>query len=272
MKLLVFLFFIFLNCFGQNNNSIILVDCSENVNDTNCTYNTLRDFIADKLNEKDLEQYSFGNENIIISAHLNFNKLGEIVPKQSLFYIPIEGTVDVLEAILSQIPNIKPQLNKKGKPKTVIIRKTFSYLFDGNKLIPKLDYVSNKDDYSILYKVPIYKGCKPKQKLKNKKLRKCMNYKIVRFIKQNFNTNVVNRFKIPNGTNIKIFVSFKVNTEGNIVDVDAKSPYLHFVAEAIRVTKMIPKLDAPGYIGNKAVTVPYTFPIVFKVVTPILKN
>lgn len=244
-----------------------MIDCSNNV-DTNCTYNTLRDFIADKLNEQDLKQYSFVNENIIISAHLNFNKLGEINPEKSLIYTPIEGTVDLLETILTQIPHIVPQLTSKGKPKTVINSKTFSYLFDGNKMIPKLDYVSNKEDYSIPERVPIYKGCKPKQKLRNKKLRKCMSYKIARFISQRFNTNVATRSNFPVGTTIKIFVTFKVDSNGNIFDVDAKTPYLPFAAEAIRITKMIPKLDAPGYIGNKAVEIPYSLPIVFKIKAP----
>jgi hypothetical protein len=265
MKLFFSVLFLFisLNCFGQKDKAVILIDCIDN--DTNCTYNTLRDFIADKLNEQNLKQYSFGYGDIIISAHFNFNKLGIIVPKNSLLFIPNAETDSISEAILSQIPNIKPQLNKKGKPKAVVIRKTFSYLFDGNKLISKSDYVSNKDDYSITEKVPIYKGCKPKPELRNKRLRKCMSLKISKFIKQNFNRSIANKFNIPTGTTIKIFVSFKVDTEGNIFDVDAKSPYLLFVAEAIRVTKMISKLEAPGYIGSKAVVVPYSFPIVFTI-------
>ncbi len=260
------LLFVSLNCFGQIFNAAILANCNDNLNDSNCTYNTLRDFIAEKLNEQDLKQFSFDKGDLFISANLSFDTLGKIKPQTSLIHIPIEGTKDILETILTQIPNAILQFTKKGKPKTTIISTTFSYKFDGVNLIPNVGYKSNRDDYTIPEKVPIYKGCKPK--LNNKKLKKCMSTKISRFISQRFNTDVVKRFNLPEGTKIRIFVIFKIDTEGNVFAVDARAPYKPLQEEAIRVIKMIPKLDAPGYIGSKAVVVPYSLPIAFNVSIP----
>ena len=62
----------------------------------------------------------------------------------------------------------------------------------------------------------------------------------------------------------KIIVIFKIDTEGNIIDVRAKGPHPKLEQEAIRVIKKLPKMD-PGKIKGKAVTVPYTLPIKFMV-------
>jgi len=255
-----------LNSFGQVFNPAILANCNDNLNDSNCTYNTLRDFIAEKLNEQDLKQFSFDKGDLFISANLRFNTLGKIKPRTSLIHIPIEGTEDILETILTQIPNAIPQFTKKGKAKTTLLVATFSYKFDGIKLIPNIDYKNNEDDYTIPEKVPIYKGCKPK--FNNEKLKKCMSTKIAKFISKRFNTDVATRFNLSEGTTIRIFVIFKIDTEGNIFAIDARTSYKPLQEEAIRVVKMIPKLDAPGYIGSKAVVVPYSLPIAFNVPIP----
>ncbi len=115
--------------------------------------------------------------------------------------------------------------------------------------------------FEVIENVPVYEGCD--KSMSNKDKRQCMSDKISEFFAKNFNTEVSAQLKLPPGE-IKINVYFKINTEGNIEDIQARAKYHVFEDEAIRVVKMLPKMT-PGYLRDKPVTVPYSLPITFKI-------
>ena len=109
--------------------------------------------------------------------------------------------------------------------------------------------------------VPIYKGCEKWMTFAGKK--KCMNEKIADFYKAHFNTELPKNSKIATGR-IEVFVTFKVDKQGNIVDGKAEGPNEHFENEALRVLKLLPKLK-PCYIKGEPVIMPFSIPIIVTV-------
>ena len=128
--------------------------------------------------------------------------------------------------------------------------------------IKEIDSTSTEVPFSIIEKVPIYKGCDAT--LSNKELKDCMSNELTKHVVENFKTNIAKRLDLPDGI-VKINVIFKINTEGNVIDILVKAPHPELEAETIRVISSIPKLDSPGHQDGEPVIVPYALPIVFKI-------
>ena len=61
-----------------------------------------------------------------------------------------------------------------------------------------------------------------------------------------------------------IYVRFKIDQKGNIVDIGSRGPHPRLESEAERVIKLLPQMT-PGKQRGKAVGVLYSLPIVFQV-------
>jgi hypothetical protein len=130
--------------------------------------------------------------------------------------------------------------------------------------------ITEDDPFEYVERVPVYKGCD--ENMGNQALKQCLSENLKAIVTKNFNINVANNLGLPDQSMLKIQVMFKINPEGEIDEIAARSEYPELEAEAIRVIKLIPKLK-PGYINGKPVTVPYYLPITFQVNSPkISKN
>jgi protein TonB len=108
--------------------------------------------------------------------------------------------------------------------------------------------------------VPIFPGC---EKLRNNTERKdCMSEKITTFINKEFNSELGSQLGLK-GIN-KIIVMFKIDTNGDIVDVKTRAPHPKLEQEAKRVIESLPKMK-PGKQRGIPVNVQYYLPIIFKV-------
>jgi hypothetical protein len=88
------------------------------------------------------------------------------------------------------------------------------------------------------------------------------NTSISSFVMKNFNTNLANDLGL-NGVQ-KIYTFFKIDVNGQIIDIKVRAQHPDLVSEVIRVVKMLPTM-IPGEQRGKKVTVPYYLPIKFKV-------
>lgn len=114
--------------------------------------------------------------------------------------------------------------------------------------------------FILIEDVPIFPGC---ENLSNNEERKdCMSEKITKFINKEFNTEIGNQLGLT-GIN-RINVMFKIDTNGDIVDVLTRAPHPKLEQEAQRVIKALPKM-MPGKQRGNPVNVQYSLPIVFKV-------
>jgi protein TonB len=62
----------------------------------------------------------------------------------------------------------------------------------------------------------------------------------------------------------RINVIFKIDKNGNVTGVRSRAPHPRLEKEAARVINLLPKMK-PGRQRGKAVVVPYSLPITFKV-------
>ncbi len=114
--------------------------------------------------------------------------------------------------------------------------------------------------FNVIENVPIFPGCEKKKG--NAKKKQCMSDKISKFVNRKFNTDLAGEYGLEGRQ--RISVVFKIDKSGNVVGVQARAPHPGLEKEAKRVIKLLPKMK-PGKQRGKAVTVPYSLPIVFLV-------
>ena len=113
--------------------------------------------------------------------------------------------------------------------------------------------------FAVIENVPEYPGC---ERGTNAEKRKCMSDKIAKFVRRKFNTDLAGDLGLSGRQ--RISVMFKIDKNGNVIDVRSRAPHPRLEKEAARVINMLPKMK-PGRQRGKAVTVPYSLPITFQV-------
>ena len=108
---------------------------------------------------------------------------------------------------------------------------------------------------------PVFPECKGS----NDQLMECFNKKVVEFVDKHYNPIVSAEDGITDD-NYRVVVQFDVNTKGEIVDVHAQGPNKEISDEAVRVIKLLPKMQ-PATHNGKPVRVVYNVPIKLKVRT-----
>jgi protein TonB len=114
--------------------------------------------------------------------------------------------------------------------------------------------------FAVIENVPIFPGCESKKN--NAERKACMSEKVSKLVNRKFNTELGADLGLS-GVN-RIFVSFKIDKKGNIVNIRSRAPHPRLEQEAERVIKLLPKMT-PGKQRGKPVGVLYSLPITFKV-------
>ncbi len=113
--------------------------------------------------------------------------------------------------------------------------------------------------FAVIENVPVFPGC---EKGNNAAKRKCMSDKIQKFVVKKFNTDLAGDLGLTGRQRINVI--FKIDKNGNVVGVRSRAPHPRLEKEAARVINLLPKMK-PGRQRGKAVTVPYSLPIIFQV-------
>lgn len=131
----------------------------------------------------------------------------------------------------------------------------------GDELEPgDIHVVLPPEDMSIIMveKVPVFPGCEHLQT--NEEQRKCLSDNIHKIIQKNFNTNLAQDYGL-NGKQV-IGVQFKIDNNGNVVEIETRAPHPALEKETIRVLNKVPMMT-PGKHNGKPVNVKYALPIKF---------
>jgi len=123
--------------------------------------------------------------------------------------------------------------------------------------IEEVEEEEEMDDvpFAIIEEVPGYPGCKGS----NAEKKKCFMAKIQKHVGRKYNTGLAGDLGLDPGKK-KVYVQFKINKLGNIVDVRARGPHKRLEKEAIRVISLLPKMS-PGRQRGRPVGVKYTLPV-----------
>ena len=114
--------------------------------------------------------------------------------------------------------------------------------------------------FVVIEDVPIYPGCTGSRE----QLRSCFSEKISKFVLKNFNPDIASDLGLQSGSIQRIFVMFKIDTNGKITNIQARAPHKKLQEEAIKIIGSLPVMT-PGKQRGRPVTVSYGLPIVFKV-------
>lgn len=114
--------------------------------------------------------------------------------------------------------------------------------------------------FAVIEDVPTFPGCESAGNNAAKK--ECMSKKIQEFVQSRFNTDLAGDLGLEGRQ--RIFVRFKINKHGNVVDVQARAPHPRLEAEAVAVVNALPSM-IPGKQRGRAVGVLYSLPILFQV-------
>ncbi|CAM3315765.1 M56 family metallopeptidase [Aequorivita lipolytica] len=171
--------------------------------------------------------------------------------------------------VMNKINELSEAIMKKGEM-TPEEEKALRFLTTeaqpGDKVYTSVqDYLDEtKDDnesdlpFAAIEKVPTYPGCSGD----NEEMKKCFSERISRFVGENFNIKLGEELGLLGRQ--RIAVQFKIDKTGKIVNVRARAPKPELEAEAIRVVKLLPQMQAGEQKGEK-VGVLYSLPIVFEV-------
>ncbi|MDF1516932.1 MAG: M56 family metallopeptidase [Lutibacter sp.] len=175
--------------------------------------------------------------------------------------VPVEEYTEKEKEVFNKFKNIE---NQKIEMSLVIDANGDRVYFMKTNHFKKVgDKIEDENDgsvpFAIIENVPVFPGCEGTQE----ELRTCLQEKITNHISANFNSDLAKGLELTAGIK-KIFVMFKIDKEGNIVDVQARGPHQSLADEATRVINLLPKM-IPGKQKGESVGVQYSLPIAFKV-------
>jgi len=108
--------------------------------------------------------------------------------------------------------------------------------------------------FMIIEDVPVFPGCKGTKA----QLKACFSKKVQKHFSRKFDADLPNELGLSSGRK-RVFIGFKIDKKGKIVDVNARAPHPKIKSEVIKVMKQLPTMK-PGKQRGKPVGVKYSIP------------
>lgn len=122
--------------------------------------------------------------------------------------------------------------------------------------------ISKEDEipFAEVERVPAFKGCESLET--NQQLKECTSKEITLFVNKNFDTSIGTKARLTGRQRISAI--FKIDSNGEIKDVQVRAPHPLLEVEAKRVISLMPKMT-PGKQKGENITVQYGLPIIFQI-------
>ena len=127
---------------------------------------------------------------------------------------------------------------------------------NANDIIPEKE---EEVPFAVLEKLPVFPGCNGS----NLELKKCFNQGISKVITENFDFDLPAKLGYKTGK-VRVLLQWTINKFGYISNVKARAPDDQLAEEAIRIIRLIPKME-PGRQKGKDVAVRYSMPLTVEV-------
>lgn len=108
--------------------------------------------------------------------------------------------------------------------------------------------------FMIIEDVPVFPGCKGSKE----ELKKCFSAKVQKHFARKFDAELPNELGLSPGRK-RVFIGFKIDKNGNVVNIQVRAPHPKIKDEVIKVMKQLPKMK-PGRQRGKPVGVKYSIP------------
>ena len=120
--------------------------------------------------------------------------------------------------------------------------------------VEEVEEVIEDVSFMIIEDVPVFPGCKGNKS----RLKKCFSKKVQKHFSRKFDADLPNELGLSAGRK-RVFIGFKIDKTGNIVNVNARAPHPKIKSEVIKVMKQLPRMK-PGKQRGKPVGVKYSIP------------
>ena len=114
--------------------------------------------------------------------------------------------------------------------------------------------------FTLVENPPVFADCPENSSAEEKK--ECFINTITSFVLKEFDTSIGETLGLKGIT--KIYVQFRIDEQGKVLDVKARAPHPDLQAEGIRVVENLPSI-IPATHEGKPVSVIYSLPITFNV-------
>ncbi len=135
-------------------------------------------------------------------------------------------------------------------------RKVLATIIDFSKMKrdDNTEIVTETEEVSFMKidKAPTFPGCESGDK-------KCFSKMVQQHFGKNFDAKMVNNLGLSSGKK-RIFIGFKIDKEGAIIEVQVRAPHKDIKEEVITVMNSLPKM-IPGEQDGKVVAVKYSIPL-----------
>lgn len=181
--------------------------------------------------------------------------------------IPLTQRIETAPPPPAPPPTIPDKIEVVKDDKKIIETQLKSTESDEKVAIKVREIVEVKEDeevvedvpFAIIEDVPVFPGCTGTKEQK----RECLSEKISQHVNKKFNADLAQELGLSPGKK-RIFVMFKIDKNGDVVEIEARAPHVRLEKEAIRVIESLPKMQ-PGKQRGRPVGVKYSLPITFNV-------
>jgi len=205
-----------------------------------------------------IQNKTFNNELAVLKhSDLNLNDNVEAIIEYQIEppkvqSVPVKVNLQDIKKIDNGEEDVPETIIEPVDPTTPV---DISQIIDVEPIIDPIEDVP----FTILEDAPVFPGCKGTKD----EMKACFTTQITKFVSKKFNSNLATELNLTSGAQ-RIFVLFKIDHNGNIVDIQARSPFKKLQDEAIRVVELLPQME-PGKQRGKPVNVKYSLPIAFMV-------
>lgn len=129
-------------------------------------------------------------------------------------------------------------------------RKVIAAIFDYSKMNinnPK----EAENNFINIEKAPTFPSC-------NERDKDCFSKNIQKHFAANFNADLLKTLGLESGRK-RVFIGFKIDSDGNVLDINVKAPHKEIKNKVIRVISFLPKMTA-GEQDGKNVAVKFSIP------------
>ncbi|QTD39146.1 energy transducer TonB [Polaribacter batillariae] len=120
--------------------------------------------------------------------------------------------------------------------------------------VAEVEEVVEDVSFMIIEDVPVFPGCKGDKK----ELKDCFSKMVQKHFSRKFDAELPNELGLSSGKK-RVFIGFKIDKKGNVVDIQARAPHPKIKDEVVKVMKLLPKMK-PGKQRGKPVGVKYSIP------------
>ncbi|WP_445747495.1 M56 family metallopeptidase [Polaribacter sp.] len=210
----------------------------------------ITNFNSTKVNSLGL---SSGKKRVFIGFKIDKNgNIGDVKIKA-----PHEEIKQEVLKVINSLPKMIPGQHE-GKGATVKYAFPFTIIVGSELNEIKSDFIYEKEIEEVSFieldKSPTFPGCEQNE-------RNCFSEKIKEHFQKNF---IVKNYPDLESGKKRIFIGFKIDIEGNVIDIQVKAPSEEIRNQVTEVINSLPKMT-PGEHNGKVVAVKYSIPFVINI-------